>query len=88
MPYELEFRPEAIEDLRRLEKVIAQRILKKLKWFAENFEHITPEPLRWEMKGLFKLRIGDYRIIYSIVTDEQKLIIYLIGHRKEIYKNL
>ncbi|MCI0453398.1 MAG: type II toxin-antitoxin system RelE/ParE family toxin [Candidatus Dadabacteria bacterium] len=39
-----------------------------------------------EFKGLFKLRVGDYRVIYSVVHKEKLIIIYLIGHRCNIYE--
>ncbi len=60
MAYAIEFRPQAIDDLERLDRVIGQRLLTKLKWLSENFQEITPVPLTGELKGLFKLRVGDY----------------------------
>jgi len=43
-------------------------------------------PLRNNLKGLFKLRIGDYRIIYSISKKIVTVHVIKIGHRKEVYK--
>ena len=63
--YEVEFTADAEAYLDRLSKSVAQRILKKIRWLAENFEVITPEPLTGEWKGLFKLRVGDYRVLYK-----------------------
>ena len=57
----LELMPEARENLASLDKPTAQRILNKLRWLADHFDEITPEPLAGEWKGLFKLRIGPYR---------------------------
>ena len=86
--YEVEFTPEAEEDLARLSKSVAQRILKKIRWLAENFEMITPEPLTGEWKDLYKLRVGDYRVLYTFSQVERKvIIIHLVGHRREIYKS-
>ena len=87
MPYQIEFRPEALEDLKGLDKAIARRILKKIRWLAENFEDLVPEALKGDLKGFFKLRMGDYRVIYSLKLNERKIIIHLIGHRREIYKS-
>ena len=84
--YSIEFRPEAIADLERLDQVIAQRILSKIRWLAENFDNITPKPLAWEVKSLFKLRVGDYGAIYSVSQEERIITIHLIGHRREIYR--
>jgi mRNA interferase RelE/StbE len=82
----VEFRPEAIADLERLDRVIAQRILDKIKWLIENFDTISPQALTGDMKGLFKLRVGDYRVIYSINQSEKLITIHLIGHRRQIYR--
>jgi mRNA interferase RelE/StbE len=46
--YDVEFTAEAEADLDRLSKSVAQRILKKIRWLAENFEVIVPEPLTGE----------------------------------------
>jgi mRNA interferase RelE/StbE len=41
-------------------------------------------PLRGTLKKYWKLRVGDYRIVYEIV--ESKVIIYKIAHRRDIYE--
>jgi mRNA interferase RelE/StbE len=69
--YEVEFTAEAEADLDRLSQSVAQRIFKKIGWLAENFEAITPEPLTSEWKGLFKLRVGDYRVLYTFSQAER-----------------
>jgi len=63
--YLAEFLPEASGEFATLDKAVAQRILKKLKWLAENFADLTPEPLSGKLKGLFKLRVGSNRVFYS-----------------------
>ena len=79
----VEWSARAVEDLSKLDKPIAQRIIRKVAWFADNFDQITPEALSRDLKGLFKLRIGDWRIIYQLNGDTA-LICY-VGHRKDIY---
>ena len=86
MSYGVEFRQEAVDRLRHLDKAVAQRILRRLKWLADNFDTLTPEVLTAELKGLFKLRVGSYRVIYEINRKERLLIVHLVGHRKDIYK--
>jgi mRNA-degrading endonuclease RelE of RelBE toxin-antitoxin system len=44
MMYQVGFTPGAESDLSRLDAPIAQRVLKRLRWLAENFEAIRPEP--------------------------------------------
>ena len=86
MTYHIEFSPEARQDLAQLDKVVAERILRKLRWLSENFDILTPETLSGEWKGLFKLRVGSYRVIYAVNYKEQLLTIHLVGHRRDIYK--
>ena len=86
--YDVEFLPEAAEDLAQLDKAIAQRVLRKLRWLAENLDSLRPEPLSGSFLGLMKLRVGDYRIIYQVDHERNALTIYLVGHRREIYERL
>jgi mRNA interferase RelE/StbE len=74
----------AIKDLGKLDKPIAQRILRRLAWFSENFQGIVPEPLTGEFKGTFKLCIGNWRAVYTV--EGETIVIQFIGHRREIYK--
>jgi len=86
MNYQVDFLPQALGDLRRLDKLIAWRILKKIKWLSVNLDNLTPEPLGGDLKGLFKLRVGSHRVLYTISQKEPVIIIHLVGHRREIYK--
>jgi len=43
-------------------------------------------PLRRNLRGLMKLRVGDYRIIYSINSEIVTIYVIKIGHRKEVYE--
>ena len=44
-------------------------------------------PLKRNLKGFMKLRVGDYRIIYTIKNKTVTVLIIKIGHRKEVYKD-
>ncbi len=86
MNYELEFTPEAVADLERLTQVVSERIVNKINWLSENFDLITPEPLTADLTGFYKLRVGDYRVIYSFSNKPKMITIDKIGHRREIYR--
>jgi len=83
--YQVEFRPKAAEDFEKLDEAIAARLLIKLRWLAENFESVKPEPLTGPFAGLFKLRVGDYRAVYSVDREKKMLTVRLVGHRRDIY---
>ena len=76
----------ASKELERFEKPIARRIIQRVRWLAKNLDIVRLEPLKGELSGFYKLRIGDYRVIYEILWDENTIIIHAIGHRKDIYK--
>ncbi|KKQ78031.1 MAG: hypothetical protein A3A96_02975 [Candidatus Zambryskibacteria bacterium RIFCSPLOWO2_01_FULL_39_39] len=69
-----------IPRLKYLAKKILPIIYKKLSFYPETYGL----PLRSPLKGYWKLRIGDYRIIYKIVDNEIR--IQVIGHRREVYE--
>ena len=83
--YQVEFRPRAAQEFENLDAVTADRLLKKLRWLAENFDSTKPEPLTGPFSGLLKLRVGDYRVIYQADREKKVLTVQLLGHRREIY---
>lgn len=82
----MEFRPEAAEELRSLDKAVAQRVLRRLKRLSESYDSLTHEMLGAQWKGLFKLKIGSYRALYTADKENRIITVHVIGHRKDIYK--
>ena len=88
MVWQIEFDSEAENDLKKIDRGMQRRILRYLR------ERIATEkdprrfgaPLRRELSGLWKYRLGDYRIICRI--EEKRIVVYVIriGHRKDVYK--
>jgi mRNA interferase RelE/StbE len=83
--YQVKFWPRATRDIDKLDDVVAARVLKRIRWLAENFDLVNPESLTGEFAGLHKLRVGDYRVIYQADREKKMITILLIGHRREIY---
>jgi mRNA interferase RelE/StbE len=84
--YNIRILEEASRELARLDKPIGRRIVERINWLSEKLNDIRPEPLRGDLIGLYKFRIGDYRVIYEIIHDEKTIVIHAIGHRREIYR--
>lgn len=85
-PYTLEYTAGALDDLAKLDKQIAARIVKKLEWLAENagiVPHYAMKGEQWE--GSYRWRIGNYRAIYEIDHGILRVLIVQIGHRSDIY---
>ena len=84
--YQVIILPKAFEDLSKIDKTVAERITDKLTWLSENIDNITPLPLKGDLSGLYKLKVGDWRIIYDIDHKKKVITVHKIGHRKEIYR--
>jgi len=82
----VDFTPTATDDLGRISKPVAQRILTKIRWLSENYDSVTPQPLTGQWEGVFKLRVGDYRVLYKYDSDESTITVHLIRHRREVYR--
>lgn len=76
----IEWAKDALDDLQKIDKPIVKRILKKISWLSRHFDDITPEPLSGELAGTFKLRVGDWGVIYTI--ENETITIQAVGHRK------
>jgi len=84
--WSLDFTLEAKADLEKLDKNLRRRVSEKLDWLLENFDNIIPSPLGGKWRGFFKLRVGDWRVIYKVKWDKNRIIVYVIDRRDKIYK--
>jgi mRNA interferase RelE/StbE len=84
--YNIRILEEASRELARLDKPVGRRIVERINWLSKKLNDIRPEPLKGDLIGLYKFRIGDYRVIYEIIHDEKTIVIHAIGHRREIYR--
>ena len=83
MPYTVELTLSAQKQLSKLPNIIAERIEESLLELEEN-----PRPVGCKkLKGrtAYRIRIGDYRAIYTINDTILTVIVIKIGHRREVY---
>ena len=85
--YKIDFKPSVEKDLRSIAKRNLQRIMNRLQELCEN-----PRP-RDSLKlsgseGLFRIRVGDYRVIYEIDTQKDVITVHHIRHRRDAYRNI
>ena len=83
MASKVSYKASVAADLKRIDKPVVRRLVEKL----ERALSSNPDagiPLAGEYRGLFKYRIGDYRIIYAKTTDGA--LVLRIGHRKDVYR--
>ncbi len=79
--YNVDFSREALTSLSRLDKQVAQRILDRIKWLSLHIEDVNHKALAGHLRGAFKLRVGDYRVVYELKHKVNILTIRLIAHR-------
>lgn len=84
--YAVEIIDTAARDLAGLDKSAARRISLRLNWLGENFEHVRHIRLSGEFSSFYKFRIGDYRILYQILTDEKIILVHAVRHHREAYR--
>lgn len=84
--YQIRILDAAAADLRRLDRAVARRIVQRIQWLAENIDLVSREALTGQFAGLLKFRVGDYRVLYEIIEEEQVLIVHVVGHRREVYR--
>ncbi len=76
--YRIILLPDAEESFKSLDKPIQKRIAQKIDWLTENADNIIHHPLKAmpdDLKGLCRLRVGDYRIIYWVYKDKRCITI-------------
>ena len=84
--YHIRILEAATDQLGRLDRSVGARITKRIRWLAANLGIVQPEALTADLAGLYKLRVGDYRVLYEILHDEQTIVIHFIGNRREVYR--
>ncbi|MBF0179619.1 MAG: type II toxin-antitoxin system RelE/ParE family toxin [Magnetococcales bacterium] len=85
MPYSIEISNTAYRDLKKLPKMVRDSIGKVIDSLAF---HPRPDGCvkMAAMQDMWRIRVGDYRIIYSIQDDRLVVLIVKIGHRREVYR--
>jgi len=75
-----------LKDLKKLNRTSVKKIVAKVKNYLIQDPVKLGTPLKGNLKGLYRYRIGEYRVIYVIDQAEKKIIILKVNHRRKIYK--
>lgn len=84
--YQLQISSKAQKDLKKIDKKVQQRIIKDIFKLKENRRPQQFKPLIGFKIAQFRLRIGDYRVLYDVYDQDKTILILRIGHRKDIYR--
>jgi mRNA interferase RelE/StbE len=84
--YKIVFVKSAIKDLKTLNKTLVKRIITSIELLSKNPRPRNSKKLTGNNENLWRLRVGEYRIVYH-VSDQVKIVsIRRIRHRKDVYR--
>jgi mRNA interferase RelE/StbE len=87
MLYRLEYKSSVKKELRKLPKTDRIPVIEKIQGLKDEPRPDGSAKLKGS-RDLFRVRYGDYRIIYQFKKNVVIIIIIRIGHRREVYRNL
>ncbi len=83
--YRVEFKPSAARAIRKLEADIRRRIVAHAEALADDPRPPGAEKLQG-MRDLYRVRVGDYRIIYQVSDKVLLVLVVRVGHRRFVYR--
>jgi mRNA interferase RelE/StbE len=85
MAYSIQFKPAALRQLERLPREIQRRVAVKIEMLR-----LDPTPAGCKrLTGIddtWRIRIGDYRVVYQVRREILLVLVLKIGHRREVYR--
>jgi mRNA interferase RelE/StbE len=85
--FKIQFKQSAEQDVRRIDRKLIPNILTKIEALADS--PFSRQSLRLSgAETTYRLRIGDYRVIYNVDTSTKTIIVHYIRHRREVYRKL
>ena len=83
--YAIEFLPSAARALSKLEASMQRRIARRVDHLAEDPRGGGALKLRGA-EDVWRVRVGDYRILYELHDEQLLVLVIAVGHRREIYR--
>lgn len=85
--YSVRFKPSVEKDFASLPKPFVSRVHERIQQLVDDpFPHQTVKLHGTERT--YRLRVGDYRIVYEVDTDASLITIHAVRHRREVYRRL
>lgn len=85
--YHVLFKPSADRSLRRLPEEVQRRIVAAVETLVD-----TPRPQgSVKLTGaddLYRIRVGNYRVVYAVMDDQLLILILRVAHRKDVYRGM
>ena len=88
MAWTVSFEPRALDDLKKLDQHTQRRVVRFLQERIAG--HHNPrdfgKPLTGDKVGLWRYRVGEYRVVCRIDDEQQAVLVLRIAHRKDVYR--
>ena len=84
--YKIYFKKSVLKDIETIPKKDLKRIIKRIEALSEDPRPPDHEKLSEQEK--YRIRQGNYRIVYSIHDDELMVWVIKVGHRRDVYRKL
>jgi len=85
--YNIFFKPSVEKDLRPLPKSLVARVMAQIEKLKT--DPFPPRAIKLSSaERLYRIRVGDYRIVYEVDTKAKQVVIHYIRHRREVYRAL
>jgi mRNA interferase RelE/StbE len=85
MRYALEFTASASREFRALDRQLQRRVIEKVTALCQDPLPAGSKKLKGQVDH-FRIRVGDYRVVYRIEGKRVVIVIVRIGHRRDVYR--
>ncbi len=84
MNYSVKIKRSVAKELSKIEKPERGRLIDAIDRLAEN--PLQGAVLKGELRGLRRIRVGDYRVLYEVRDQELVVLVVRVRHRREVYR--
>nr|MDK8532746.1 type II toxin-antitoxin system RelE/ParE family toxin [Gleimia europaea] len=87
MAWTIRVSKDALKQLRKIDRADSKRILNYMEQISRlGNPHARGKALTGNFGGLWRYRVGDYRVICDVQSDVLTILVLRVGHRREVYK--
>lgn len=86
MPYQVSILPAALRQLAKLPRIVQERIQRRIDALSADPRPRGTKALAGR-SGFYRLRVGNYRVIYKVRDEILTVSVVRVGHRREVYRN-
>ena len=83
--FKIELKGSTEHDLKKIDKQNIPKIIEAIESLVENSFPVQSKKLKGS-ESSYRLRVGDYRVIYQVDHVNKAIVIYHVRHRKDVYK--